>query len=384
MATILISGKHHIRDAKIPRYSQHKLIFTSNQHQLLTRLLINQYTGFSRTGIVPLGGIREKYDLIHSLNNIALTSKPWIVTFEDILPRTFGRGGERLAKMIRHRLIMDNCYKLVGQSHYALKKLARANHGWRHLSEVMAKTTVIYPSIDFRELPPKKLTKDPVLLVFIGNHFARKGGISAVRLAKLALDKDLPITIHIVSKLLFGAYTDFADDNRYKNDLKLLELPNVVFHGQMDNTKVMELLQQCDFQYMPTVGDTFGYSILEGFSVGTPAIVTNTCAMPELVHHNQNGYLLDVEVNNESDIIWLRPAHDVAYRTSDDYWETLDRTYSDLANQTLSILEKFMQDRNEYERLSAGAINQVKTHYDSRIMSECYDSLYEAALNELS
>lgn len=327
-----------------------------------------------------MAGVPENFDMVHCLNDIAITSKPWIVTFEAIIPRTFQQGRKRLADMVRHRLIKDNCHKVIGQSYYALKKLAKRHESWKPVARLMDKSQVIYPSIDIKDPRPKSKPGKNLSIVFVGNSFARKGGVSAVRLAQKALNDNFPITVHIVSRLQLGAYTDALDNNLYKDDIQLLDLPNVVYHKEIENSKVLELLQQSDFQFMPTIGDTFGFSIVEGLSYGTPAIVTNTCAMPELVQHDHNGYLLDVEVNETNDIAWLKAAHNTTYRSSDSYWEQLDKTYSDLANQAYQLLETFSQRKDDYERLSAASIEHVKKHHDSHKMSQAYDAIYDEVL----
>jgi glycosyltransferase involved in cell wall biosynthesis len=334
----------------------------------------------STKNIARLGEISEPYDLIHCLNQIPLTRKPWIITFEDIIPRTFGPKHKLISKLIRPTLLAPNCHKLVGQSNYALKKFARANQGWKYLPRVLEKTTVIYPSIELYPHSPKSYKGGHLHLVQLGRAFARKGGISALRLAKLAHDCGFPLTMHIVSELRTDGYTDHTDINRYRADLALLDVPNVVFHGSLENEEVLKLLRECHFQYMPTIGDTFGFSVVEGLSVGTPAIVSSTCALPELVIHGKSGYLLDVEVNAENDIAFLRPASDVAYRGTEEYWEHLDRTYTDFAAQSLTILEQLTKEPSLYEGLSAGALAQAAQNHDAERMSEAYDQLYDEAL----
>ena len=383
MFTILIVGKEKLRSAKIPQYSRHRLISGSNQHTLLVRLSFNRYLGLSRKGIAPLGNLSEPYDIVHSVNDIPLTKKPWIVTFEDLLPRTFGLGGDRVMKLIRPRMLARNCLRLVGQSKYAIKRLSMWNNGWKGAPRLLEKAAVIYPSIDIQPHRPKAYGGDSINMIFCGRDFARKGGVSAVRLAKLAHDQGLPLKMHIVSDLRLGQYTDHTDAKRYKADLELLDLPNIVYHKGLENHKILGLLQKCEFQYLPTIGDTFGFSVVEGLSVGTPAIVSNTCAMPELVQHGKSGYLLDVDVNEVNDISWLRPtsnAADVAYRGTDMYWEYLDHTYTSFALQTLEVLEGLIENPNTYESLSAGALARAASQHDARKMSQKYDQLYDEAM----
>ncbi len=158
-------------------------------------------------------------------------------------------------------------------------------------------------------------------IVFIGNHLGRKGEIAALRWAQKARNAGLPLTIHIVSKLDYGGkiWTDFPDKNRYKADLKLLNLDNVIFHGKLPNQKVIELLAFSHFHLLTTLHDTYGYSVIESFSVATPAITTNVAALPEFVHNHKNGYLLNLELNEARE--WKNSPSHALKNTSEEYWE---------------------------------------------------------------
>ena len=58
-------------------------------------------------------------DLIHGLNAIPLTAKPWLTTFESMLPRAIGHGGPALDHLLRDRLLAPNCRMLLAMSSYA-------------------------------------------------------------------------------------------------------------------------------------------------------------------------------------------------------------------------------------------------------------------------
>lgn len=187
----------------------------------------------------------------------------------------------------------------------------------------------------------------------------------------------LPITINLVSGMNYGSrvYTDFPDNMRYQKDLKLLNLNNIVFHKLKSNREVIKLLSQSHLQIMPTLDDTYGFSILEGFSVATPAITTNVCALPEIVHHNQNGYILNLDVNEDRNWIHL------SRRNSSDYWDILDSTYDNLVEQALRLIVEIVVKPEHYELLSAGAIAQAFNVHDSRSKSELLDNIYLEAMS---
>jgi glycosyltransferase involved in cell wall biosynthesis len=64
--------------------------------------------------------------------------------------------------------------------------------------------------------------------------------------------------------------------------------------GQLEQSAVLDLLAGARMLVFPVIGpETFGRSIVEAFSVGTPVIATSLGAPPEIIAHEQNGLLID-------------------------------------------------------------------------------------------
>jgi glycosyltransferase involved in cell wall biosynthesis len=78
----------------------------------------------------------------------------------------------------------------------------------------------------------------------------------------------------------------------YKNSLKK---KNVYFDRIYPPMLVDYCYKNADIYVMPTRYDSFGISILEAMSAGLPIIATNITAIPEMVKHGENGFLLDVK-----------------------------------------------------------------------------------------
>ena len=378
MVKILIEGEAHLSIPNLPRYSRHTLICPKRALPFGT--LKKVWSPFG--SLTAWQAKIRNYKLIHSFNKIVYTDIPWIATFEDdysILYRNPKNDFEaRVYEIINRRLSLDNCRKLIAISDYAKLRLTKRLQG--SLEKAINKVEVIHPNFPVKVMQPKKYDNQKnIQIIFIGNHFARKGGIVVLRLANKAHKMGLPITFHIVSRLKYGqgVPTDYPDSKRYEEDLKLLDLPNVIFHKTIPNTEVLALLSQSHFQLMPTLHDTYGYSIIEGFSVATPAITTNVCALPEFVHPGQNGYLLELELSKIRHWkSWLYHAEELR---SEEYWISLNNAYNWLAEQALEILVEFIQrpDKQEhYQQLSAGALAQALNVHDSQKRNESFDELY--------
>jgi len=377
MVKVLQIGPYgQIIEVNSPRNSKHTIIRPKG------------FLGRIKTIWRPLQGIAtwrplwQDYDLIHSFNEIPYTQKPWIITFESWLPRTIGIGGHQLKKIIRERLALDNCKKIIAMSDYAKIQVTRLNKDWNKLEDIYQKIEVIHPNFYIAKSEAKKYNhnKGYLQLLFVGNDFARKGGIVALRVAQKAQKIGLPIIVHIISGLNYGSqvYTDCKDIKRYEEDLKLLNLSNVVFHGKVLNQEVIRLLSESDFQIMASLHDTYGYSIIEGMIGGTPAIVTNVCALTEIIKPEKNGYMLNLEIDEYRNWIHLNR------RESKEYWEVLDHTYENISEQALQIVGQFLErsDRCEhYEQLSANAIAHTYKFNNSQTANQLFDQIYTEAMN---
>lgn len=385
MATILCPGYSHLTDFNIPRHSRHRLLFPGKP------LLVNQLssTMFSHAllGIATWYPFRYTYDLIHAFNEVPITNKPWLGTFECEIPRTIGKNEDFRKKQVRKLLLRENCAKIISLSKYGVQRAEYWNRDWPLVSEMMKKVEVIHPTVPLRAERPKKHHGQRIRLIFCGRMFAQKGGIVALRLAKLAHEARFPLQVDLISSMEIG-WTDVTDRSRYDADFKLLELPNVKLHGELPNKAVLDLLAESDFQLLATLHDTYGFSVLEGFSVGTPAIVTATCALPEIVSHNENGFLLHVDVDDMNEIRWLGVKSniweriDAGLRHTDVYWEQQNQTFDQLARQAFDTLQMLMNNPGDYERLSQNAIERISCFHNSEMTSEYIDNLYTRILRQ--
>ncbi len=382
MAKIVVCGNNHIRIPNLPRNSKHQLIhaksFPTGRYPI-------EKLWYPLGSFFPWQPSWEKYQVAHSFNRVLYTNKPWFVTFEDhrVLYRNPQNKAETVVyELLNNRLALDNCQKLISISDYAKMRFLKRIEGWEIEEKLNNKLDVIHPNFRTRVDQAKTYQSDENLqLIFVGHHIARKGGVVALRLAKKAEKLGLPLTIHIISGLGHGSGvpTDFPDTRKYIEDFKLLNLSNVVFHKNLPNDKVIELLSQSHFQLMPTLHDTYGFSVIEGFSVATPVITTNVCALPEFVRHDENGYILELPINDIRH--WANWVHGEKTKTNE-YWEVLNNTYDSLAEQAVEQIKQFLDrsdKREHYEFLSAGALAQAQILHNSEKQNELFDNLYAAA-----
>jgi glycosyltransferase involved in cell wall biosynthesis len=318
---------------------------------------------------------RWDYDILHLMNKIPFAvNKPWVVTFESALPRLFG-GPEHLKQLLRQQLRLQGCLGIVAMSEWAKAMFQHVNADWNRLPETLAKLSVIHPTVELRRRTPRRLNRNqPIQVVFVGNNFARKGGVVALRLARKALSSGLAIQVHIASAMNYaaGAHADHPDPKRYKEDLRCMDLPNVTFHGPLANDRVLELMQQAHIQLLATLHDTYGFSVIEGFSMGLPAVTTNVCALPEIVKPDQNGCILELPRDERNRWIHLKQVE----RGGDDCWPILDQAYDSLANQAFESIANLVDHPERLERLSQGSIDSAATRHDPQQAARALQQIY--------
>jgi len=245
------------------------------------------------------------------------------------------------------------------------------------MERVLEKTQILQPALSVHNHVTRRLQPgETIQVVFVGNCFARKGGIVALRLAKKAIAEGVPVHIHIVSSQMIysGTHTDHPDPAYYAADLRNMHLPNVRFHGAMNNQEVLNLMSKCHVNLLATLHDTYGFSVLEGFSNGLPVISSDICALPEFVFPgaglNSNGFLLKLPKDERG--CWRH----VDESRSPEYWEMLDESFESMADQALLHLQGLAAAPERLEQLSRAAIDGVAERHNPARLAEVLDALY--------
>ena len=91
----------------------------------------------------------------------------------------------------------------------------------------------------------------------------------------------------------------------YTKEQKYLNNKDFNYKGVLDPAQVLKTMQSYDYLVLPTTWYGEGYPgvIIEAFSIGLPVISTNFRAIPELITHDYNGFL--VEPGNVDSLISL-------------------------------------------------------------------------------
>ena len=367
----ILTSKHYIASFTVPPQKQHsiqKVRFVNLGRLWSPALAVAAYP--------PL----RSFDLAHFVNQIPVAiGKPWVITFESALPRMFPPNPS-LRRILRRQLASPDCLGIVAMSAWALASFKRSNVGWSGMERLLAKTQVLQPAPPLGTPSTRSLKRGQTMhVIFVGNNFARKGGIVALRVAKKALAEGLRLHIHIVSsKMIYsGSHTDHPGPTRYQDDLQSLSLPNVTFHGALNNQQVLALMSKCHVNLLATLHDTYGFAVLEGFASGLPAITSDVCALPEFVFAGTgpeaNGFLLKLPKDERN--CWSH----VEEFGSPDYWDMLDQGFASMSDQALDVFRSLSANPGQLEHLSRAAIATTEQRHNRSVLAQELNGIYSQA-----
>jgi glycosyltransferase involved in cell wall biosynthesis len=82
-----------------------------------------------------------------------------------------------------------------------------------------------------------------------------------------------------------------------ENQKKLKE--SSVFHGYMLQGELFKLYSECDVFLFPTLGDGFGFVVIEAMAAGLPIICSNNSVGTDAVKEHENGFTFQAGDNDE-------------------------------------------------------------------------------------
>lgn len=321
------------------------------------------------------------FDLIHAWNRIPLGPTPFVIGFESHLPRAWGREHTSEYRFLIDLLLSRQCRRIVAMSKAAEHTFLMQHREHPRLDELKAKLTMRYPNIC---IPAMDEWFDPdfgierMKLLFVGGHFARKGGCVAVKLAEKARAANVPLDITIVSSLKYGKgiWTDPTRMEFYEPYIKRLDQPNITHLKDAPNTRILELASQSHMSLLPTFGDTFGYSAFESMMCYAPVVATALSSLPEFVN-NENGVLLSIETNEDREWLHVRGDHSTP---------AFEKIFADeverLSDETLAACVALMNDPHRLARMRKAARKTAHDMFNAEDANRYWDDLYEEVVAE--
>lgn len=356
----------------LPRQSRHDIVF---KRFIPGRFLHPTYDG---AAIMPrLFGP----DLTHAWNRVPINPGKFIISFESHLPRVFDQSGPfagRFETWMRKRISSHACRRITALSHYAKRQFLAQNRDHENFELMTRKLIVRYPNVEVSDRSAYDPDRDVETLkvVFVGGHFARKGGLAVLRLAELSAMRNLPIEFILVSGLAMGGeiWTDPTNPQFYEPYQKLFDLDNVTLMPALSNTEVRALFAASDIHLLPTFADTFGYSAIESMAEFCPAIVSNSGVFPEFLEHGENGYMLALDT--DADGSWTGNQQ-YGQRHTPGYEKMFADQVEAFAQDSLPILTQLLDQPAALKHMRVKARDTVDRLFTPSVAAAFWDDAYE-------
>jgi len=253
----------------------------------------------------------RKPDIIHTFNTLLQTHTKWVVTYETIIPRT----NETCRREWKHTstyqpdryttklitlLKQDSCLAMIAlsQCNHAMQLEYMKRSAVDGYNEIIPKMTVLPPPQEVlsteSEIESKYTKAKCPKLLFVGGDFFRKGGgqiISALEDLKNEYEFDLTIVGRLDST---GDYASHSTSNDRDIATAIIKSASYIrYYDYLPNRQIVDIARQSHIGLLPTLADTYGYSVLEMQACGCPVITTDIRALPE-INDKECGWILHV------------------------------------------------------------------------------------------
>lgn len=361
-------------------YAEKRCIITSDKHNYFLQFFLNPLNYVRRIPVLKrkikpfvfMPIYNPKIDLYHTFNDICITNKSWVVTFETMLPRFDLVDGyhrqyqpiypyHKTVEFYLKKIASPNCLASIALSKSALKIQEKLLESYPELKQdILKKSKVIYPPQDklTNEASIKNKSFEKLKLIFVGGDFYRKGGseiviaISELLSEKKITEGDVEVTLVGDIKNRFNyALQQYQDSQDYFDTIEktISNHSNIKIIPRMDNSILLETIKNSHIGLLPTWADTFGYSVLEFQASGCPVISTNLRALPEI---------------NNSNIGWIIPInHNEFGEVVIDSHETKENIRRSIINGLKSAITECLNDRELIRHKAVNSLQRIEKEH---------------------
>lgn len=274
---------------------------------------------------------------------------PYVVDFEDVHVFAFYQRLALERRSARNKLIdamqHPRCRFLLPWTETARRGfLAALDPGAR--DELAARTVAVHPAIRPTVTESRPRGGGPLRIAFVGVRFLEKGGPEAVEAIR-RVRRTHDVEIDLVSAVPESWRRKIGDDRAFR------------VHPWLSPPDVARLYKECHALLFPTHIDTFGYVVLEAMAAALPVVAPDHQSLPELVQDGVSGLLFPHENSlfgpdaRPRFRLFLPPA------TPRSFLRALESPSDGYVDGIAERLARIAERPDEYERLSAGALEQV-------------------------
>ncbi|MAW07487.1 MAG: hypothetical protein CME61_04315 [Halobacteriovoraceae bacterium] len=142
-----------------------------------------------------------------------------------------------------------------------------------------------YPPLKKEDWSLREIKKEePIKFLFVGRDWERKGGLKAIEILERIKSQGLNVSLTVVG-------CDPKIDLKGSIPIRVIE--NLDMKKDQEREVLFDLYRESHFFILPVTAEAFGIVFTEALGFGLPVIATNTCAIPEIIEHKKEGFLID-------------------------------------------------------------------------------------------
>ena len=311
----------------------------------------------------------HKADIYHFFNGIALSGKPWIVSYETAVPRY-----NPLSEFGLRTLASDNCRKIIAISQRAIDIqrffLAKTP---KYENKILKKIIKLHPAQELYINSVNAKTYDQELIfTMVGSEFFKKGGVEVLAAFEKLIQEKYPVKLNIISLLRISPDDLFVGESDRKAALATMNRypRSINYYPFLPNDKVIEIFKNSHIGLLPSHWETYGYSVLEAMACGCPVIVTNIPPFPEFVNEDV-GWLIEVPQRP-----WGGSRLSDAQSSLGEYKEFSKKLTAGL----YAAIKEIFSRTDSIRRKASAAIESIRRNHDPVDAAANLENIYRAAL----
>lgn len=232
-----------------------KIITELNPDIIHTHLYVMPY-------VVSASGLLRNVKIIHTVHNTVMEE------------------AKLSTRRINRWIYRFNCATPVAISNAVQKSV----YDYYHVKYV----PMIYNGVDLSKCIEKKdySAKQRLSYIHVGRFSKQKNHEMLIDAFKIVHEKLPKSELHLIGE---GELED-----RIKNKVNELELSDCVFFEGIQKN-VFPFLANADVFVFPSKWEGFGISLVEAMATGLPAVVSGVGGIPELIEHEVNGEIVDLD-----------------------------------------------------------------------------------------
>ncbi len=328
----------------------------------------------------------NRVDLIHLFNGISYGHKPWLTTFETIVPR-FSELMQRYHGKTKNQVKMTAklqrgfealkspyCKKIIALSQAAalMQTDLLMELPYEDQETIRKKMVVIHPPQEVLVDQPVRRDYDdrhPIRLILVGSGFFRKGGKEILRaFDKLIREEKANLKLILVSSLRMDDYAakETQEDLIWVSNFIQEHSDWIEHYSSLPQAEVLNLMKTCDIGLLPTYADSYGFSVLEAQACGLPVISTDVRALPE-INNPDCGWLIRVPKNELGEALYDSP-------------EERAHLSQQIQDGLEAILRSILNDKSSIYPKALKALQRIREMHDPEVFSQKLREIYQKAL----